>query len=77
MDLTKNRLYELGSHSDIIFEINGRIFKAHKCILSARSAYFKKKFENNWKNRSYIIGTHEEVKHRSLYSEPKSYFLFY
>jgi ankyrin repeat and BTB/POZ domain-containing protein 1 len=55
------RLLELGLHSDIVFSIKGAQFKAHKCILAARSSYFKQKFENKWKNRTFILGTHEEV----------------
>ncbi len=60
-ELFLERLYEMGHFSDIIFDIKGKIFNAHKCILSARSEYFRLKFENKWKDRKWIIGSHEEV----------------
>ena len=49
------RLYEMGAYSDVLFEVKGRQFKAHKIILSARCEYFRDKFETKWKNRDYIV----------------------
>ncbi len=60
-DFFLERLFELGAHSDIVFDIKGRNFKAHKVILSARCAYFKRKFETIWKNKTFILGSHELV----------------
>ena len=70
-ELYLERLLELGLHYDIIFEIRGRIFKLHKCILAARSEYFRRKFENNWKFRTWIVGEHEDVNNKFLF-----FFLF-
>ena len=61
-ELFLERLFELGSYSDVIFDINGRsLFKLHKSILAARSEYFRAKFEGVWRNRSWIEAKHEYV----------------
>ncbi len=61
-DFFLERVYELGTFSDVTFDIKGAQFKAHKIVLSARCRYFKSKFENQWKNKSYILASHELVK---------------
>ena len=58
-------LYELAPYFDITFEIKDRLFRAHKCILAARSEYFRLKFENKWKDRTWIVGSHELVNFKS------------
>ena len=58
-ELFLERLYELTPYSDVTFEIKNSLFRAHKCILAARSEYFRLKFENKWKNRTWINGSHE------------------
>ena len=55
------RLFELSPFYDVVFELKERVFKAHKCILASRSNYFRRKFENQWKKRTWITGRHEEV----------------
>jgi len=34
-------LLESGKHSDVVLQVNGKEFPAHKCILSARSKVFE------------------------------------
>lgn len=58
-DLFLEKLFELGHYYDFVFDIKGSLFKTHKCILAARSEYFKEKFENKWKKKEFIIGSHE------------------
>lgn len=55
------RLFEIGMHFDITFEIKENMFKAHKFILSARSDYFRTKFENKWRKRTWIFGENSQV----------------
>jgi ankyrin repeat/BTB/POZ domain-containing protein 1 len=53
----------LSAYSDVTFEIGeaGRLFKAHKCVLAARSAYFREKFESKWKMRDHVCAKNEEL----------------
>jgi ankyrin repeat/BTB/POZ domain-containing protein 1 len=60
-EMFMQRLFEFGQYADLMFEIRGRLFKTHKCILAARSEYFRAKLENKWRKRKWIVGTHEEV----------------
>jgi hypothetical protein len=61
-ELFLERLFELGSYSDVVFEINGRsLFKLHKSILAARSDYFRAKFEGVWRNRTWVEAKNELV----------------
>ncbi|XP_056171498.1 BTB/POZ domain-containing protein At2g04740 isoform X4 [Syzygium oleosum] len=39
---------------DVTFFIHGRPIEAHRVILSARSPFFKKKFESDWKDRREV-----------------------
>ena len=41
-------VWESGRYSDVTFEVNGDIFKCHKCILSSRCEYFARMFGGNW-----------------------------
>uniref|UniRef100_A0A8C5PMQ8 Ankyrin repeat and BTB/POZ domain-containing protein 1 n=1 Tax=Leptobrachium leishanense TaxID=445787 RepID=A0A8C5PMQ8_9ANUR len=51
-------LLEQGGFSDITFAVHGESFRAHRCILGARSPYFAEMFETKWKDKKEI-----ELKH--------------
>ncbi|KAI3440925.1 uncharacterized protein J3R85_002957 [Psidium guajava] len=53
---------------DVIFFIHGRPIEAHRVILSARSAFFKKKFESDWKDRREVRFSREKLSYPALYS---------
>ncbi|XP_043934477.1 ankyrin repeat and BTB/POZ domain-containing protein 1 [Protopterus annectens] len=52
------RLLEQGIHSDVVFIVHGESFCAHRCILSARCAYFLEMFETKWKGKNMIALKH-------------------
>ncbi|TRY64937.1 hypothetical protein DNTS_024624 [Danionella cerebrum] len=54
-------LLEQGSYSDVAFMVHGEMFKAHRCILSARSEYFAHMLETKWKGKSAIALKHPLV----------------
>uniref|UniRef100_A0A671KMP7 Ankyrin repeat and BTB/POZ domain-containing protein 1 n=1 Tax=Sinocyclocheilus anshuiensis TaxID=1608454 RepID=A0A671KMP7_9TELE len=54
-------LLEQGSYSDVTFMVHGEMFKAHRCILSARSEYFAHMLETKWKGKSAITLKHPLV----------------
>lgn len=41
-------LLETGLHSDVLFDVDGKEFKAHRGILALRCEYFKKMFESGF-----------------------------
>ncbi|XAR55301.1 hypothetical protein NMG60_11035338 [Bertholletia excelsa] len=53
---------------DVIFYVQGRPIEAHRVILSARSAFFKKKFESEWKDRKEVKFSREKLSYPALYS---------
>lgn len=55
------RLLEQGYQSDMVFIVHGKSFCAHRCILSARSAYFAEMFETKWKGKNMIVLKHPLV----------------
>lgn len=55
------RLLEQGNYSDVTFMVHGEMFKAHRCILSARSEYFAHMLETKWKGKSAIALKHPLV----------------
>ncbi|KFO69428.1 Ankyrin repeat and BTB/POZ domain-containing protein 1, partial [Cuculus canorus] len=57
-DVFLQRLLEQGYRSDIVFIVHGKSFCAHRCILSARSAYFAEMFETKWKGKNMIVLKH-------------------
>ncbi|KAM9655692.1 ankyrin repeat and BTB/POZ domain-containing protein 1 isoform 1-T1 [Morphnus guianensis] len=57
-DVFLQRLLEQGYQSDIVFIVHGKSFCAHRCILSARSAYFAEMFETKWKGKNMIVLKH-------------------
>lgn len=48
--------------------MQGRPIEAHRVILSARSPYFRKKFEHEWKYRSEVRFSKEKLSYPALYS---------
>ncbi|KAL9248544.1 BTB/POZ domain-containing protein [Drosera capensis] len=54
--------------SDIIFYFQGRPIEAHRVILSARSAFFKMKFETEWMDRAEVRFSKEKLSYLALYS---------
>ncbi|GMG98737.1 hypothetical protein Nepgr_000577 [Nepenthes gracilis] len=53
---------------DIVFFVQGRPVEAHRVILSARSPFFKKKFETDWKDREEVRFSKEKLSYSALYS---------
>ncbi|KAF7831631.1 BTB/POZ domain-containing protein [Senna tora] len=54
--------------ADPQFQISGRPIEAHRVILSARSPFFKKKFEGDWKERREVRFSREKLSYPALYS---------
>lgn len=55
------RLREPGMYQDVVFNIRGELFPAHRCILSARSSYFAELFRTRWKGRKEVLLKHKLV----------------
>ncbi|KAH7576664.1 hypothetical protein ACOSP7_002826 [Xanthoceras sorbifolium] len=53
---------------DVVFYVQGRPIEAHRVILSARSLYFRRKFETCWKSRSEVRFSKEKLSYPALYS---------
>ncbi|XP_041006988.1 BTB/POZ domain-containing protein At2g04740 isoform X1 [Juglans microcarpa x Juglans regia] len=53
---------------DVVFFVQGRPIEAHRVILSARSSYFKRKFETDWKDRKEVRFAREKLSYTALYS---------
>ncbi|XP_054797223.1 BTB/POZ domain-containing protein At2g04740 isoform X2 [Prosopis cineraria] len=53
---------------DVVFYVSGRPIEAHRVILSARSPFFKKKFESDWKERREVRFSKEKLSYPALYS---------
>ncbi|KAA8524795.1 hypothetical protein F0562_011218 [Nyssa sinensis] len=54
--------------SDVVFYVQGRPIEAHRIILSARSPFFKRKFETDWKDRKEVRFSREKLSYPALYS---------
>lgn len=52
------RLLEQGIHSDVVFVVHGKPFRAHRCILGARSTYFANMLDTKWKGKSVVVLRH-------------------
>jgi len=46
---------------DVTFHIQGESVSAHKCILSARSAFLKQQFEERWRGRRHVNLSHRLI----------------
>lgn len=53
---------------DVVFYVQGRPVEAHRVILSARSSFFKRKFESDWKDRKEVRFSKEKLSYPALYS---------
>lgn len=53
---------------DITFYLDGRPIEAHRVILSARSPFFKRKFETDWKDRKEVRFSSQKLSYHALYS---------
>ncbi|XP_062107253.1 BTB/POZ domain-containing protein At2g04740 [Humulus lupulus] len=53
---------------DVIFHVQGRPIEAHRVILSVRSPFFKRKFENDWRHRKEVRLAREKLSYPALYS---------
>ncbi|XP_073282551.1 BTB/POZ domain-containing protein At2g04740 isoform X2 [Primulina huaijiensis] len=56
------------SPPDIVFYVEGRPIEAHRVILSARSSFFKKKFQTYWKGKKEVRLSREKLSYPSLFS---------
>ena len=54
--------------SDVSFIVQGRPIEAHRVILSARSPFFKRKFQVDWKDRKEVRFSKEKLSYSALYS---------
>ncbi|KAJ4980707.1 hypothetical protein NE237_031544 [Protea cynaroides] len=53
---------------DVVFLVEGRPIEAHRVILSARSAFFRKKFETDWRDRREVRFSSGKLSYPALYS---------
>ncbi|KAJ6804209.1 BTB/POZ domain-containing protein [Iris pallida] len=53
---------------DITFYVDGRPIEAHRIILSARSPFFRRKFESDWKGRKEVRFSRQKLSYPALYS---------
>lgn len=60
------RLLEQGIHSDVVFVVHGKPFRAHRCILGARSTYFANMLDTKWKGKSVVVLRHPLVRPSAL-----------
>ncbi|KAJ4835307.1 hypothetical protein Tsubulata_032701 [Turnera subulata] len=52
---------------DVVFFVQGRPVEAHRVILSARSPYFKRKFQTDWRDRGEVRFAKEKLSYPALY----------
>lgn len=52
---------------DVVFYVQGRPIEAHRVILSARSVFFRRKFETDWRYRNEIRFSGEKLSYPALY----------
>uniref|UniRef100_A0A8C8YWZ7 Ankyrin repeat and BTB/POZ domain-containing protein 1 n=1 Tax=Prolemur simus TaxID=1328070 RepID=A0A8C8YWZ7_PROSS len=63
------RLLEQGLHSDVVFVVHGKPFRAHRCVLGARSAYFANMLDTKWKGKGVVVLRHPLVGRRGVVAE--------
>ncbi|CAN1156131.1 BTB/POZ domain-containing protein At2g04740 [Linum perenne] len=52
---------------DVVFFVQGRPVEAHRVILSARSPFFKRKFETDWRDRREVRFAKEKLSYPALF----------
>ena len=55
------RLLENEDYTDVAFDVHGLHFVYHRCVLAARSEYFRAQFSGKWRNRDVIKNNHPMV----------------
>ncbi|KAK7486757.1 hypothetical protein BaRGS_00022041 [Batillaria attramentaria] len=55
------KLMDSGLHADVVFDVHGEKFPAHRCILSARCSHFAELFRTKWQGRYNI-----ELRHKLM-----------
>uniref|UniRef100_A0A7N0TEN0 BTB domain-containing protein n=1 Tax=Kalanchoe fedtschenkoi TaxID=63787 RepID=A0A7N0TEN0_KALFE len=53
---------------DVVFYVQGRPIEAHRIILSARSPFFKNKFQTDWRDKTEVRFAREKLSFSALYS---------
>ncbi|CAM8888051.1 unnamed protein product [Rhodiola kirilowii] len=53
---------------DVVFYVQGRPIEAHRIILSARSPFFKKKFQTDWRDKKEVRFSKDKLSYPALYS---------
>ncbi|CAF0763964.1 unnamed protein product [Adineta steineri] len=48
------KLFEQGLYSDVTFVVDERTFPLHRCVLAARSSFFREALESRWHNKRYV-----------------------
>lgn len=46
----------------MVFVVHGKSFRAHRCVLGARSAYFANMLDTKWKGKSVVVLRHPLVR---------------
>ncbi|CAL1356280.1 unnamed protein product [Linum trigynum] len=52
---------------DVVFFVQGRPVEAHRVVLSARSPYFKRKFQTDWRDRVEVRFSREKLSYPALF----------
>ncbi|KFD48277.1 hypothetical protein M513_10854 [Trichuris suis] len=61
-DHSLHKLFESGEHSDFTFRLQGKKnLHLHRCVLMARSAFFREKFYGAWRYKDSIAMRNEHV----------------
>jgi ankyrin repeat/BTB/POZ domain-containing protein 1 len=55
------RLFEQGLYSDVTFVVDERIFPLHRCVLAARSSFFREALQTRWNEKQHINLTKAKV----------------
>ncbi|KAL6010274.1 hypothetical protein ACLOJK_000705 [Asimina triloba] len=53
---------------DVVFYVQGRPIEAHRVLLSARSPFFRRRFEEKWKDRKEVRFAREKLSCPALFS---------
>ncbi|XP_076067875.1 ankyrin repeat and BTB/POZ domain-containing protein 1-like isoform X2 [Oratosquilla oratoria] len=59
-------LFETGEYSDATFIVHGEKFRLHRCVLAARSDYFREMLTSKWYNRQEVVINNKKVVPRAF-----------